>query len=570
MKEGSAFDRQPTLLVGLGGWGSRFTDNIYGRIKENPEFSAFSIDAPGGEEWKYIPEGHRISLGQDMTPQDYLCAVPEAREWFPDSPALRQCCIQSGLGIRPLMRMAYELSLEQGRFSPLMEELHRLAQICLQKNSPLRIAVLATLVGGTASGIFIQVALMLRSYLQRFFPELDVKIYGEFVLPTTFMGLLGSRNNVREQMENQAYAALKELNAVNAHYFRDGKPVNLRYDIDRKDEKLLPYDYCFLYDRADFSSDKRDEYVQDAIFTQLFSESANGLYTAVTELLPIDTGENIYGTIYTEKQPVGTDAMKFNVFRSAINNVSSAFEKRIFFIRTPEHMWFSNNLFPSNTVIVKEIDTSATEISVTELCVGIRLSEMEKLKWNKGQYHLSYLQEKNYVGFGAGRMHLDRRWVWEMADIGEEVPEEELITLNRREKTKGFVFISYSTRDNTVAQQVRQVLEKNGIRCWMAPESIPAGSDYGQEIPKAIDGCAVFLLLLSDASQKSNWVPKELGLAIGKGRKVIPFQIDDAEITDAFNFYLTNSQRISAYNRMTEAYAELIRQLIKALTEESH
>jgi DNA ligase (NAD+) len=75
----------------------------------------------------------------------------------------------------------------------------------------------------------------------------------------------------------------------------------------------------------------------------------------------------------------------------------------------------------------------------------------------------------------------------------------------------------------------------------MAPQSIPAGSDYGHEIPKAIEKCKAFLLLLSDASQNSNWVPKEVGLAIGKGKIVVPFQIDNATISEAFNFYLTNS-----------------------------
>ena len=52
-----------------------------------------------------------------------------------------------------------------------------------------------------------------------------------------------------------------------------------------------------------------------------------------------------------------------------------------------------------------------------------------------------------------------------------------------------------------------------------------------------------------------------MGLAIGKGKIVVPFQIDNAIISEAFNFYLTNSQRISAYNRMTEAYQELLNQL---------
>jgi len=137
----------------------------------------------------------------------------------------------------------------------------------------------------------------------------------------------------------------------------------------------------------------------------------------------------------------------------------------------------------------------------------------------------------------------------------------------KRDIPKGdFVFISYSTKDQDIADQTKKVLETNGFSCWMAPQSIPAGSDYGEEIPKAINNCKVFLLLLSQSSQDSNWVPKEVGQAIGKGKTVVPFQIDNAAIKDSFDFYLTNSQRISAYNRISEAYQELVKRLLDILS----
>lgn len=119
------------------------------------------------------------------------------------------------------------------------------------------------------------------------------------------------------------------------------------------------------------------------------------------------------------------------------------------------------------------------------------------------------------------------------------------------------VFISYSSKEIDIASQIRMVLEANGINCWMAPKSIPAGSDYGTEIPKAIERCKAFLLVLSEQSQQSQWVPKEVGMAIGLGKVVIPYHIDNSSITSAFNFYLTNSQRIDAYNSSSEAFRQL-------------
>ncbi len=68
------------------------------------------------------------------------------------------------------------------------------------------------------------------------------------------------------------------------------------------------------------------------------------------------------------------------------------------------------------------------------------------------------------------------------------------------------VFISYKAEEFDEANWVRGTLEHNGISCWMAPASIMGGSSYAEEIPKAIRECRVFVLLLSEKSQRSKWV----------------------------------------------------------------
>lgn len=120
------------------------------------------------------------------------------------------------------------------------------------------------------------------------------------------------------------------------------------------------------------------------------------------------------------------------------------------------------------------------------------------------------------------------------------------------------VFISYSSRDSAAACAVRSMLEANGVKCWMAPESIPMGGDYANAIPLAIENCSVFLLILSENAQASKWVPKELDLAITFDKRVIPFQIDDGLMTRPFNFRLTNIQRIEAYRDLADAYEKLL------------
>lgn len=210
------------------------------------------------------------------------------------------------------------------------------------------------------------------------------------------------------------------------------------------------------------------------------------------------------------------------------------------------------------------------------------IGEWKDGKYNGSEAYLCFDSEESDGDYNGGERHRKGKQIYsdgkvyegecqqglrhiESHDIGSVVDEKVTVDTQSVSLHKipddSFVFISYSSREIEMANQVKHVLETNGVSCWMAPQSIPAGNDYGMEIPKAIEKCKAFLLLLSDASQKSNWVPKEVGLAIGKGKIVVPFQIDNATISDAFNFYLTNSQRISAYNRMAEAYQELLDRL---------
>ena len=120
------------------------------------------------------------------------------------------------------------------------------------------------------------------------------------------------------------------------------------------------------------------------------------------------------------------------------------------------------------------------------------------------------------------------------------------------------VFISYSTVDTVSAETVRNVLEKNGLSCWMAPRDIPGGSNYTKEIPGAIRNCKAFVLILSENAQNSHWVLKELDSAVNCGKVILPFMVEDCALNDEFNFLLTGAQRYAAYQKKAEALEILI------------
>ncbi len=126
------------------------------------------------------------------------------------------------------------------------------------------------------------------------------------------------------------------------------------------------------------------------------------------------------------------------------------------------------------------------------------------------------------------------------------------------------VFISYKAEEYDEANELKSILERNGISCWMAPASIPGGSSYATEIPHAISEARVFVLVLSSKAQNSQWISKEIDLAINKGKIVLPFMLENCTLKDDFNFYLSNVQRYEAFENKSKAIEKMIRE-IKAI-----
>ena len=124
-----------------------------------------------------------------------------------------------------------------------------------------------------------------------------------------------------------------------------------------------------------------------------------------------------------------------------------------------------------------------------------------------------------------------------------------------------YVFISYKFEQKHIALKIKNVLEENNISCWMAPESIPGGSDYAAEITQAINSCKEFVVILSSLSQNSKHVLKEIDSAIKRDKNILPFVIDDFNFNDSIDYYLTNIQLYTAYLSWESALEKLIREI---------
>jgi uncharacterized membrane protein YkoI len=107
-------------------------------------------------------------------------------------------------------------------------------------------------------------------------------------------------------------------------------------------------------------------------------------------------------------------------------------------------------------------------------------------------------------------------------------------------------FISHSSLDKATADEVVDALERKGISCWIAPRNIPAGSNYGAAIVQAIRDCDVLILLLSESSNTSAAVFREVQKAFEEHKSIIPLRLENVSVSDDLGFYLSGLHWIDA------------------------
>jgi len=103
-------------------------------------------------------------------------------------------------------------------------------------------------------------------------------------------------------------------------------------------------------------------------------------------------------------------------------------------------------------------------------------------------------------------------------------------------------FISYAAADKATADTLTHSLEDRGIPCWIAPRDVPAGALYADAIVRGINEASALVLLLSRNATASSHVGKELERASSKNKHIIAVRLDDAPLTPAFEYFLSESQ----------------------------
>lgn len=110
------------------------------------------------------------------------------------------------------------------------------------------------------------------------------------------------------------------------------------------------------------------------------------------------------------------------------------------------------------------------------------------------------------------------------------------------------VFISYAAEDGKVAEAVRRALEDEGVKCWIAPRDVPIGTNYEDSIIDAICVSRVMILIISQHSNKSPHVKREIQNACleDSPTQILPLRVDDVPLNKALRYYLSSLQWLDA------------------------
>lgn len=124
---------------------------------------------------------------------------------------------------------------------------------------------------------------------------------------------------------------------------------------------------------------------------------------------------------------------------------------------------------------------------------------------------------------------------------------------NWRGTTQFRLFISHISRHKVFAMKLRKALAHHAISGFVAHMDIHPTLEWQNEIERALHTMDAFLAMHTPGFSKSEWTQQEIGFALGRGAKVISFEM--GELPTGF---LAKRQAVKWESRMATDIAQEI------------
>ena len=116
------------------------------------------------------------------------------------------------------------------------------------------------------------------------------------------------------------------------------------------------------------------------------------------------------------------------------------------------------------------------------------------------------------------------------------------------------VMISYSHKDQQYANMIVAILEQNNIKCWIDYRDATPGANYAGSIVRAIKKSDFVIVVLSKNSVVSPQVLNEVNAAVNNGVSIIPFKIEESDLSDNMEYYIGKTHWLDAITPPLESH----------------
>jgi hypothetical protein len=241
---------RPALIVGVGGTGQQVLyhvkdnlENTYGNVPQNVQLLCFDTttdsDYPEtlADEHKWVG-GDALTYGKNV--RDAARGLPSGRgyecvaEWH-DAPYFTSLADSQGLynlrigagAMRQFGRLAIFYSLSQGSSSTMYRALHTaMSNIRSTGHTDFHAAITGSLVGGTGSGMFADVAYLIGAMANSL--NMTSTVRGYFLLPEAFFDTVMANMPLpsKQDAQRKAFAAMREQARFAADFeYQEGIPM---------------------------------------------------------------------------------------------------------------------------------------------------------------------------------------------------------------------------------------------------------------------------------------------------------------------------------------------------------
>ena len=262
---------QTTLIIGLGGVGSRIVEGIYKKFdasnpsemdRRNVAFLCLDTDQNDIKtRLEVMPSGSVVKTSSDLscTIGGYIDKVKSKTtvlDWFDTrSQQLLSMPIDEGAAqVRMASRLASISAIDEGKLVAIDNSITYLLNTEPERHrgNNIKIHIVCSLAGGTGAGSFLQTAYYVKNAMREHNATAP-KISGYFLLADVLCcdNNVGLSEGQKENVRSNTYACVKELAAFcsgDEHRVRD---IQFEYRLGQKNKSLpvdVPYDFCFLTD----------------------------------------------------------------------------------------------------------------------------------------------------------------------------------------------------------------------------------------------------------------------------------------------------------------------------------